>query len=87
MVAIAFSILVAIALLSIYSDLMMRLRLTMREVSRDRLVWWRRGQSEVTGAYQELFPHSRLPMFAQFAFWLVLTVAGVGLAAALWKSR
>ena len=87
MVAIAFSILVAIALMSIYSDLVMRFRLTMREVSRDRLVWWRRGQSQVTGAYQELFPQSRLPLFAQFAFWLVLIVAGAGLAAALWKSH
>ena len=87
MVAIAFSILVAIALLSIYSDLAMRFRLTMREVSRDKLVWWRSGQSEVTDAYQELFPRSRLPLFARFAFWLVLIVAGAALATALWKSH
>jgi hypothetical protein len=86
MVAIAFSILIAMALLAIYSDLAMRFRLSVREVSSDKLVWWRRGQSEVTSKYQALFPHSRLPRFARFAFWLVLTVAA-GLAAFLWKSH
>ncbi len=87
MFAIAFSILVLLSLLSIYSNVVMRIRLCKRESSRDKLVWWRLGSSEVTNTYEELFPSSYLPLFSQFAFWLLLVLAVVGLAAILWKSH
>jgi hypothetical protein len=86
MFAIVFSILVLTAILSIYSNIVMRIRLTRREPSRDKLAWWRRGSDEVTGLYEELFPGSYLPLLSQFAFWLPLALALVVLVAYLWKS-
>lgn len=86
MFAIFFSILVLMAILSICSNIVMRVRLTKAESSRDKLVWWRRGSDEVTAMYEELFPGSYTPMFSQFAFWLILASALVVLIAHLWKS-
>jgi len=87
MFAILFSILVLMSILSISSNLVMRIRLTKAEPSRDKLVWWRRGSDEVTSMYEELFPSSRLPLVSQAAFWLVLTSAIAVLVALLWKSH
>jgi len=87
MLAVAFSILVLFSLLSIFSNITMRIRLSIREPSRDKLIWWRLGSSEVTNTYEELYPSSYLPFFSQFAFWLLLGLASVGLAAILWKSH
>ena len=86
MFAIFLSILVVMSLLSIYSNIVMRIRLTRAEPSRDRLGWWRRGSDEVTSMYEELFPGSYLPFFHQTVFWLVLASALLVLVASLWKS-
>jgi hypothetical protein len=87
MFAIALMILVITALLSVYSNLAMRIRLTKAEPSRDKLVWWRRGSGEVTGMYRELFPRSYLPFISQFAFWFLLIFATIVLIASRWKSN
>jgi hypothetical protein len=70
MFSVFFSILVVVALLSIFGEIVMRIRLTRRETSRDKLAWWRRGGDEVSATYEELFPHGRIPLFRRFAFWL-----------------
>ena len=77
MLGICFSILVIMALLSICGEMVMRVRLTRREPSRDKLVWWRSGGDEVTAAYEEIFPGPRLPIFRRLTFWLVIACAGV----------
>lgn len=82
-----FSILVLIALLSICSNIIMRIRLTTREPSRDKLVWRRRGSDEVDSTYAGLFPGSYLPHLNRFAFWLVLILALAVLVAYLRKSN
>jgi hypothetical protein len=87
MFAIVLSILLLAAILSFYSHIMMRIRLTKAEPSRDKLVWWRRGSGEVTSMYEELFPCSYMPLISQFAFWLVFALAFVIVAAVLWKSH
>jgi hypothetical protein len=87
MSSVAFSILVLIAVLSICINLVMRIRLTIAEHSRDKLVWWRRSSDEIDTMYEELFPGSYLPQFNQFTFWLLLASAAVLLVAILWKSH
>jgi hypothetical protein len=76
MLGVLFSISVAVALLSIFGEFFMRVRLT-RRASRDKISWWRRGGDEVAAAYEEVFPDSRLPLFRRFVFWLLVTCAGV----------
>jgi hypothetical protein len=85
MFGIFFSILVVVALLSIFGELVMRVRLTKR-TSRDKIAWWRRGGDEVASSYAEAFPDSRLPVFRRFAFWLFLACCASVLVAVLWKS-
>jgi len=46
-----FSILVVIAVLSICSELFMRIRVTKRETG-DKIAWWRRGGDDVADACQ-----------------------------------
>jgi hypothetical protein len=75
MFGICFSILVIMALLSLCGEMVMRVRLTRRESSRDKLVWWRAGGDAVTAAYEEIFPGTRLPILRRFAFWLVIASA------------
>jgi hypothetical protein len=64
MFGVVFSILVIVSLLNICGDIVMRVRLT-RRASRDKIAWRRRGGLEVAAAYEELFPHSRLPEGSQ----------------------
>jgi len=87
MFGVFFSILVAMALVSICAEVIMRVRLTKREPSRDKLAWWRRGGDQLAATYEEVFPQSRLPLFRRFAFWLVLTWAAVLPFSMLWKSK
>jgi hypothetical protein len=87
MFPVVFSILVLMAILSIFSNIVMRIRLTKAEPSRDKLVWWRRGGDEVNAMYEELFPGSYMPLLSQFAFWFLLALASVALVAILWKSH
>jgi len=87
MTIVLLSILVLVAVLSFYSNLAMRIRLTMREPSRDKLAWWRRGSREVEQTYTELFPASHLADVSRYAFWFVLVLALVGLVAIKLKSN
>jgi hypothetical protein len=64
----------------------MRARLSSRELSSNKLYWWRRGGDEVADMYQELFPGTWLPRIRQFVFWLFLACAFVALIFILWKS-
>jgi len=86
MVGAFFSILVVVALLSIFGEFVMRVRLAKR-TSRDKIAWWRRGGDEVSTAYQEVFPDSSLPFFRRFIFRLVVACAGVLVLSMLWKAR
>jgi hypothetical protein len=87
MFGVFFSILVFVALLSIFGEFVMRLRLT-RRASRDKIAWWRRGGDAVAATYAEVFPESRLPFFRRFIFWLVVACAGVLVFLMLpWKSN
>jgi len=86
MFGVSFSILILVALLSIFGEIVMRVRLTKR-ASRDKIAWWRRGSDDVAATYEEVFPNSRLPFFRRFVFWLFITCAGVlVLSMLLWKS-
>ena len=84
MFGIFISILVLVGLLSICVEIIMRFRLTRKETSRDKLAWWRRGGDEVAATYEELFPHSRLPPFRRFAFWLFIVWSAVLIFSILW---
>ena len=76
MFGIFFSILVVLGLLSIFGEIVMRVRLTKR-ASRDKIAWWRRGGDEVAATYEGVFPDSRLPLLRRFVFWLFVAFAGV----------
>jgi hypothetical protein len=87
MFAILFSILVVMALLSICGEFIMRIRLTKR-ASRDKIAWWRRGGDEVAAMYEEVFPHSRLPLLRRLMFWLLVAFSACVLVSSiLWKSN
>jgi hypothetical protein len=86
MFGILFSILLVMALLSICGEFIMRIRLTKR-AWHDKIAWWRRGGDEVAATYEEVFPHSRLPLFRRFVFWLFLAFSVVALVSILWKSH
>jgi len=77
MVGVFFSIPGVVALLGIFGEIVMRVRLTRREPSRDKLAWWRRGADEVAATYEQVFPHSRIPLFKRFAFCLFVAWSGV----------
>jgi hypothetical protein len=85
MIAIVFSILVLVAVLSVCSNIVIRVRLTTADPTGDRLVWWRRSSDEASRMYEQLFPGSYLPLFIQTTFWIVLSVATVVLIAILWN--
>ncbi len=75
MLAVFFSILGMVALLSIFGEIVMRVRLTRRSLH-DKMAWWRRGGDEVAAGYEQVFPDSRLPFLRRFSFWLFLGCAG-----------
>ena len=77
MVAIAFSALLLVALSSIASELIMRIRLSVHEVKREKLLWWRRGGDAVASEYREVFPQSILPSFRVYAFWGFVVIAAL----------
>jgi len=67
-----FSILVVLAVISSVGEIVMRVRLTQKVSSDDKLEWWRRGGDEVGSACQELFPNTRLPFLRRVIFWLLV---------------
>jgi len=86
MFGVLFSILVTVAILSVCGEFVMRIRLTKR-ASSDKIAWWRRGGDEVAASYEEIFPHSRLPLFRRTIFWLFVVLACVVLLSILLKSN
>jgi len=84
MITILFSILVVMVLLSLFGELLMRIRVSKKDPD-DRMVWWRLGGDEVAAAYEVLFPNSRLPFFRRFVFWLVIAWSAAVLSAFLWQ--
>jgi hypothetical protein len=81
-----FPILVALALVSSTSEIIMRIRLTRKESPGNKLFWWSRGGDEVTAMYQEIFPQTHLPLFRRFAFWLLIACCSAILLSVLWRS-
>jgi hypothetical protein len=87
MFGVFFLILVAVAVLSICGEIVMRVRLTRHETSRDKLAWWRRGGDEVASTYAELFPRSYIPEFRRVVFWCFLAFCAGVVIATLLKSK
>ncbi len=86
---IAFSILIVMAVLIIFSNLAMRIRLTKWARSGNKLVWWRRSSDQVLASYEELFPRSPLLVFlllVQLGLAIALATALIFLVVHLWKS-
>jgi hypothetical protein len=82
MVAIAFSAMLILALVSIVMHWTMRIRLMRLDSTRDRIEWLSfRGGDDVLNTYEALFPRSVLPRFCRFVFWTAIVVAAVGLCA------
>lgn len=84
MIAVAFSAMVVLALVSIALHWAMRIRLTRMDASRDRIEWLSfRSGDDVLSTYQALFPGSVLPRFCRGVFWAVIVFAAVGLCVVL----
>jgi hypothetical protein len=76
MIAVAFSALMMLALVSIVFHLYMRIRLLKMDSSRDRIEWLSfRGGDDVLATYEDLFPRSVLPRFCRFVFWAFIFFA------------
>src|SRR5882762_3724662 len=87
MVGTFFSLLVVMALVSICGEIVMRVRLTKQETSRDKLAWWRRGGDQVAATYEELFPHSHIPAFRRLPSGCSLPAALLSLCRARERPR
>ncbi len=84
MVAIAFSAMVALALVSGAFYFVMRIRLMRVDSARDRIEWLSfRSSDEVLDTYGALFPRSVLPRFCRFVFWMVIVIGAVDLCATI----
>jgi len=81
------AVLVLLAILSIFGEIVMRVRLSRLEVPAEKLLWWRGGGDDAASTYQELFPRSQLPGFRRLVFWLLLASSVTLLLSVLLKSR
>ena len=82
MVAVVFSLMVFVAVVSIAVHWVMRVRLLRLDSAKDRIEWLSfRSGDDVLSTYEAMFPRSVLPRFCRFAFWTALVVAAVGLCA------
>lgn len=70
MTAVLLLMLVPLGLSSVYGEILIRVRLTRADASREKLAWWTRAETRLLQAYEELDPHSRLPIIRRCAFWL-----------------
>jgi len=70
MFGVFFAILLIVALFIICTEVIMRVRLSKSESSKNRLLWWGRGGDEVDSAFEEVFPHTLLSRARRYAFWL-----------------
>lgn len=84
-ILILFLMFVLLATFNGCAEIMMRVRLTKREPSSEKLLWWRRGGDEVASNYLELFPSSFLPRLRDFTFWLFVIFAASVLTLIVWK--
>ena len=88
MIAVAFSALVMLALVSIVFHWYMRIRLLKMDSSRDRIEWLSfRGGDDVLATYEDLFPRSVLPRFCRFVFWAFIFFAAAALFEIIVKSK
>jgi hypothetical protein len=82
MVAIAFSALAVMALISGAFYWAMRISLMRLDSARDRIEWLSfRSGDDVVDTYEALFPRSMLPRFCRFSFWSLIICGVVGLCA------
>jgi hypothetical protein len=72
MFVVFYSILLILALLMACTEVIMRVRLSQRESSADRLLWWRLGGDEVDSTYQEVFQHTLLSRIRRCLLWLFI---------------
>jgi hypothetical protein len=78
MLAVVFSALVLLALVSSASYWTMRIRLMRADSARDRTEWLSfRSGDDVLRTYEEVFPRSRLPRFGRLVFWMLIVTAAV----------
>ena len=85
MTILVFSILVLMVVANVYTELAMRIRLTRRQPSEDKLYWWRHGGDEMESRYEELYPDAYLPLVRRYLFWFVVAAAAVVLIASRLK--
>jgi hypothetical protein len=82
MVAVVFSAMVMLALISIVVHWIMRIRLMRLDSAKDRIEWLSfHGGDDVLNTYEAVFPRSALPRFCRFVFWAAIAFAAVGLCA------
>jgi hypothetical protein len=80
------SIVLAVMVVGIGSNVYMRMRLARTDASTDKRAWWKLGSDEVGDTYRARFSSASLPLINQLSFWLVVTIAAVTLVfALLWK--
>jgi hypothetical protein len=84
MIAVAFSAMVILALVSSAIYFVIRIRLMRADSARNRIEWLSfRSSDDVLAAYETLFPSSMLPRFCRFVFWTLIAFAAIGLCAIL----
>ena len=72
MFVVFFSILVILALLMTCTEVIMRVRLSQKESSPNRLLWWTLGSDEVDSTFDKVFPHTLLWRARRYLFWLFI---------------
>jgi hypothetical protein len=84
MIAVVFSAVVILALVSSGSYWVMRIRLMRADSARNRIEWLSfRSGDDVLNTYAALFPRSVLPRFCRLVFWTLITITAVGVCAIL----
>jgi hypothetical protein len=82
-----FYVFVVVALLNVCGEIYMRVCLSRRETSRDKLTWWRRGGDEVSESYEGVFSRSFIPKLRRYTFWGFIAFCASILVGLLWKSK
>ena len=84
MVAVGFSALVILGLVSLVMHWAMRMGLLRLDSARDRIEWLSfRSSDDVLSTYDGLFPNSVMPRFCRFVFWAAVVGGAVVLCAIL----
>jgi hypothetical protein len=85
MFVVSFAILMVSALLIVFTEVIMRVRLSRGGSSPDRLRWWRVGSDEVEGVYEAAFSGTLLSRTRRYLFWLVIVCCLTLFASFLYK--